>query len=179
MNNMNYINNNPNWKPDYRQACGIITTYRGEKPMILVVRRSALEDTCQGLWEVAGGKVDEGETIYWTARTELLEETGLDRSPNYMATDYDCKKKKAYHLFVDAHAIEPEVTLSFEHDAYKWISLGELRQWVQDDPETISHHLAHWVEHCIATDTLHENITYTTMVDGVPFRTWSPASLFF
>lgn len=176
MNNMDDVNNNPAWKPEYREACGIVTTYRGEKPMILVVRRSALEDTCQGLWEVAGGKVDEGETIYWTARTELLEETGLDRSPTYMTTHYDHTKAKAYHLFVDAHVTKPEVTLSFEHDEYKWISLGELRAWVNDSPDTISHHLAHWVNDCIDSNTLHGHFTYTTIAEGVPFSTWSTAS---
>tara|TARA_R110001592_G_scaffold70015_5_gene214764 strand:+ start:25619 stop:26098 length:480 start_codon:yes stop_codon:yes gene_type:complete len=151
---MHDMNNNPTWKPEYRDACGIVTILHGEKPMVLIVRRSALEDSKQGLWEVAGGKVDEGDTIQRTASVELSEETGIsNRSPTYMTTHYDHNKAKAYHLFVDAHVTKPKVTLSFEHDDYKWISLNELRVWLRDEPDTISHHLAHWVNDCIARNT--------------------------
>ena len=45
------------------------------------------EDSHGGLWELAGGSVDEGETLTHAVRREVKEETGLTIIPHYLYSE--------------------------------------------------------------------------------------------
>lgn len=133
--------------PEYRECVGVLVCH-GPKH-ILLLRRSAQEDSMVGLWELAGGKVEEGETLLEAALLELREETGLvpqeGESLHYYGTDHDHDKKKRYHLFLyevnsqERDIDEVKVTCSFEHDAFQWLTPPEVRRLNRE--QMVSHHL--------------------------------------
>ena len=84
-------------------------------------------DSTNGWWELPGGRMEFGETAEQTLTREVKEETGLNVEPvklldtwnavfnNYQITGiiYLCNIKSG------------KVTLSPEHDKYKWITVDE------------------------------------------------------
>jgi len=138
-------------RTDYRECVGVMVHY-GRKH-ILVLRRSAQEDSMVGLWEMPGGKVEEGETLLEAALLELREETGIvppeGKSLHYMGTDHDHDKKKRYHLFfyeveTVGNIDEVDVVCSFEHDDFNWLTHTEVRQL--NRVEMVSHHLMRFMD---------------------------------
>ncbi len=87
-------------------------------------------------WEFPGGKIEPGETPEAAVVREIQEELGtkvaVDR---FLATvEYDYPE---FHLSMDCffcHIEEGELTL-LEHEAAKWLPLGNLRQvnWLPAD----------------------------------------------
>ena len=57
---------------NYRQAAGAII--RDSEGRVLLMRRSPLETSMHGMYELPGGKLEEGETPEDAARIEALEE---------------------------------------------------------------------------------------------------------
>lgn len=64
--------------PDgYREAAGCIVM-RPSDEAILLLRRSGHETSWHGMFELLGGKLEDGETPEDTARIETKEEAGID-----------------------------------------------------------------------------------------------------
>ena len=120
----------------------IITNTKGE---VLLVKRKAEEDFMPNAWEIAGGGVDDGESIGQALLREVLEETGLVvEDYKFVNTcTYPCTVQYNYHTpITDA---DPAIALT-EHSEYAWVSyddfgtylppgdmiLGVLEDWVQD-----------------------------------------------
>ena len=130
--------------------------------MWLVVRRSTNETSHHGLWELPGGKVEDGKTILQTAFDELHEETGINphdiecdecnlyitngnHTSVYVAdeiTTHETEDKR-YHVvkMLFDSAPRPAVILSDEHDEYGWFSVAELLRMPK-----LSHHLRYILE---------------------------------
>jgi len=127
--------------------------------MLLVVRRSTNETSHHGLWELPGGKVEDGKTILQTAFDELHEETGINphdiecdecnlyitngnHASVYVADEIFTHETedKRYHVvkMLFDSAPRPAVILSDEHDEYGWFSVAEL---LRMNPDKLSHHL--------------------------------------
>jgi 8-oxo-dGTP pyrophosphatase MutT (NUDIX family) len=126
---------------NYRQAAGCILLHIDGKdnPRILLLRRSIEETSMHGLWELPGGKMEGKETPTECALQELLEETGLepDRVIRTMPPHIDDNMEKIYHgIMGRIRGKEPTVTLSNEHDKYKWITAQD----ALDMDEPLSHH---------------------------------------
>lgn len=101
---------------------------------ILIVQRASTDSHNPGIWEVPGGKLDEGQDITHSQEREVLEETSCFVS----VTDRDCfiesfvcgSGKYIGIPYVAIYSITKliggDVTLSDEHDNYVWVTYGEM-----------------------------------------------------
>jgi 8-oxo-dGTP diphosphatase len=99
---------------------------RGET--VLVLRRSTVDRFLPGAYDLPGGGLEPGEPPEEAIIREVLEETGLDASivrklgtRNYILSDSGEKDKTmvVYLLKVRGNL---DITLSNEHDEYRWVS---------------------------------------------------------
>ncbi len=87
-----------------------------------------------GRWGVPGGKLEKGETPEQAAVRELSEETGISvESPSqvrYVGALYIRKPgvDYIYHLLRVQVEQMPDISLSNEHENYKWASLKDLEE---------------------------------------------------
>ena len=138
-------------KDGVRHAAGA-AVFKGDK--VLIVQRSPEEDTMIGMWEFAGGKVEELDEFKAdgtpdaekVCMIEAGEELGLKKKPSSklgVHFDSNMKPPKKYHCFrVDVEE-EWNPTLSFEHSDYKWITIDELKDYPDNK---LSHHVAYLID---------------------------------
>ena len=139
---------------NYRQAAGAII--RDSEGRVLLMRRSPLETSMHGMYELPGGKLEEGETPEDAARIEALEESGLP-IVNLQALNphVDHGMEKIYHGFtadIDPQH-EGDVVRSDEHDNHMWIHPQEALN-MQGHPDGmdvpfLSHHAANLFEQMV------------------------------
>tara|TARA_R110001592_G_scaffold224032_2_gene479603 strand:+ start:41833 stop:44025 length:2193 start_codon:yes stop_codon:yes gene_type:complete len=132
-------------KDGVRHAAGA-AVFKGDK--ILIVERSPEEDSMIGMWEFAGGKIEEVDEFNTdgtpnaekVCMIEVGEELGLKKKPTSLLGvhfDKNMNPPKKYHCFRIDVEDEWNPTLSFEHSDFKWISVEELK----DMPDNkLSHH---------------------------------------
>ncbi|MBN2131658.1 MAG: NUDIX domain-containing protein [Sedimentisphaerales bacterium] len=100
---------------------------RNPDGLYLFLRRSQASRHFAGKWEMPGGKTDPGETVEDCLVREAREETGLDiRLARVMgAAEGGTETYRLAYLFIEGIPKESDVTLSGEHDAYRWVSVAE------------------------------------------------------
>lgn len=76
------------------------------------------------LWELPGGRMEFGETAEETLKREIMEETGLIVNPIKLLDTWNLIKvnHQITGIIYLCSIEEGELTLSDEHDAYKWIN---------------------------------------------------------
>ncbi len=91
--------------------------------------------------DLPGGLVDAGETEKDAAIREVLEETGIAITPGdttlaYTETKFYPAESKSVPklLYVSFLKTTPAVTLSWEHSAYEWTPLDQLKQGIELRP---------------------------------------------
>lgn len=98
---------------------------------ILVIRRSNTDNRRPGQWDIPGGTVEENETLEMAAIRECKEEVGINLKEldlKLFFTDRDIfNQEDGQSLMVNwlvyyCPIIEQQVSLSFEHDQYRWVS---------------------------------------------------------
>lgn len=93
-----------------------------EAGALLVLKRKA-DDSFPGMYEIPGGGVDEGETLYEAVCRETWEETGLivkDLLGFCGTFDYNEKGRTRQFSFLVEVQSTGNIQLS-EHDEYRWI----------------------------------------------------------
>lgn len=123
-----------------RKAAGCVV--RDAEGRILLLRRSPMETSCIGLYELAGGKLEEGETPMECAIIELGEETGLTASMPAKELGFHIDSGKQYYFFEFVGLDVSRVVLSEEHDDMIWICPTE----IEDSGLWVSHHLLFAIE---------------------------------
>lgn len=137
-------------KDGVRHAAGA-AVFKGDK--VLIVERSPEEDTMIGMWEFAGGKVEQPDEFNAdgtpdaekVCMIEAGEELGLKKKPSSklgVHFDRNMKPPKKYHCFRIDVDDDWNPTLSFEHSDYKWITIDELKEYPDDK---LSHHVAYLI----------------------------------
>jgi 8-oxo-dGTP diphosphatase len=98
---------------------------------MLSMRRAATQQAGPGLWEGVSGRVRVGEDPIAAARREIVEETGLRvRVLPQPITAYAALRRGEPMTVIVFSAIREsgEVTLSDEHDDYRWCDIDELTE---------------------------------------------------
>ena len=101
---------------------------------MLVCKRSINKDQA-GLWEVPGGKVEEGESHQEALERELQEELQISVVvQNHIATSFVQNIPKSLDITMHVyacHIIEPQKTndfISTDHDEIRWIGIQDILQ---------------------------------------------------
>lgn len=97
--------------------------------LILALRRSKTDRIRPLEWDLPGGGVDYGEDPTDAVVREAEEEAGLTiKSPRVFITKTSSNKKYVVRLLYYAHIDTESITLSLEHDEYKWVTKEEFDQ---------------------------------------------------
>ncbi len=94
---------------------------------ILLCRRSLDDDFLPGYWELPGGRVDPGESLWDGMHRELKEETGLAIDVIFEelpAMDYHNKNNESVRQCTFLVSCAGELVLSNEHVDFRWIRDG-------------------------------------------------------
>lgn len=97
---------------------------------ILLMKRSAGSAWQAGKWDLPGGKIDPGEGFAEALLREAIEETGLSITLERVAgaAEWEMPTRKVAYIIMEASIASGEVTLSEEHDEYRWATPDELPQ---------------------------------------------------
>ena len=97
---------------------------------ILLMRRAPTKSTNPGKWESVAGKVEFNEHPNDALRREIKEESGLnvviDERPVAVCQTMRGTEPMILVYYVCDH-VSGDVTLSKEHDAYRWSDLQEFK----------------------------------------------------
>lgn len=103
------------------------------RPLFLVLRRTPEKN---GVWQPVTGNVDSGEELQKCACRELEEETGITDVSNCVPVGEFTFEKKGVTfnetVFL-ARTRQTEVTLSWEHDSFRWAPYEEARKLIDFD----------------------------------------------
>jgi len=155
----------------YRRAAGCIVQRATDKK-VLLLRRSPMETSMHGMYELPGGKLEEGETPKQAAKVETKEEAGIDvkivKELTPVHVDHDMKK--CYHCFLARPKKGAKVVLSEEHDHFMWVTPEQALTM----KEPLSHHAEHFfrVMTGVKVNPHHEDEdedAYRDMFDDTPW----------
>ncbi|MGA2440674.1 MAG: NUDIX domain-containing protein [Tepidisphaeraceae bacterium] len=109
----------------FKLACYALV--RNDKGEILLLQRPTDKRHFPNKWEFPGGKLDPGETIEQAVCREAREEAGLTITPQSLAgaVDFLVGEYRVIMLILNATSQSDQVTISNEHQAYRWIRLEE------------------------------------------------------
>ncbi len=105
------------------------------KGRFLILKRNSKEEFFPNKWELPSGKVEFGEEPDKALVREVLEETGLQtihfvpfKCTHYIIEKPEKKRHTVQILYLATVAQPSKITLSEEHDDYKWITSEELKK---------------------------------------------------
>lgn len=116
---------------------------------ILVLRRSDGHPTLALHPDLPGGVVDPGENMVEAAIRELQEETGLILKQHEITQhqSLDVAEGATWGIFFGRiDAIAPQISISWEHDKYSWMSVSDfLNMQCPTDPD----YMFNWTRECL------------------------------
>lgn len=123
-----------------RIACKAVIVNDGN---VLVLREASTYDegTNGGKYQVPGGRVEPGEAFLDGLKREVMEETGLVITvdePFFVGEWFPTIKgvpNQIVAIFFRCESSSRNVTLSSEHDEYKWVTLNESESLTMASPE--------------------------------------------
>jgi 8-oxo-dGTP diphosphatase len=107
------------------------------KDKVLIIKRSRHDVVGAGTWECPGGKIEFGEDLEDALRREVLEEVGINITVSkllYASTLITSQKRQVVFITYLCKCKDHKVTLSGEHEDYKWCSWEQLHRFF---PSTI------------------------------------------
>ncbi|MEJ2195674.1 MAG: NUDIX pyrophosphatase [Ignavibacteriaceae bacterium] len=102
-----------------------------KKGIEFLLLKRAEDQSYPGIWQMVSGKIRENERAYESAVRELNEETGLTPGKVWSVPTvnsfYSSKLDTINLIPVFAIKVEEQsnVTISYEHNEFKWVSLEE------------------------------------------------------
>lgn len=108
---------------------GVKILLRNGEGKFLVLRRSKIKYAEVGTeWDIAGGRIEAGDTLLDNLKREVKEETGLEikYEPRLVTAQDIFKKDKHVVRLTYVGMADGDVVLSEEHTEHKWLSLEEI-----------------------------------------------------
>ncbi len=96
---------------------------------ILIVKRHPKSKTDPEMWELPGGKVEDGEYFTKALVREIKEEVNLNCEVGDLceAVQNDYSNKRTVQLYMYLNNVKGEVKISEEHTEFKWVQLSTLK----------------------------------------------------
>lgn len=113
-----------------------------DQDRVLILRKSLEERLRKGThgWDFPGGGVEPEEPLLDSLAREVFEETGLQVKVIAPAYVYDEIQEEKHLILIKFACDQPEgkVTLSPEHEEFRWIPIDQLDQseipdWMKDE----------------------------------------------
>lgn len=100
------------------------------KGCYLLIQRSQKSNHFADCWETPGGKMEYGEPFDLALMREVKEETGLTISLDGVAgvSEFELPHIRVVMLYMKAHVVEGEISLSEEHKDYLWLPLKKFQE---------------------------------------------------
>jgi ADP-ribose pyrophosphatase YjhB (NUDIX family) len=96
---------------------------------ILTIRRSKTDPRKPLTWDLPGGFLNPGEDPTVAAIRETKEEVGIEiRDPRVFHVESFNDTKYGIRLFYYANVSNVSITLSYEHDEFKWVTKEEFAE---------------------------------------------------
>ncbi|HEX3568441.1 MAG TPA: NUDIX hydrolase [Candidatus Saccharimonadales bacterium] len=93
--------------------------------------------------DLPGGTLEEGEQPLIAMTREVYEETGIEIGGHALQKIYEgagySKHKTYYSLYVARLEARPNITLSWEHSAHKWLDRAEFLEEAKNANDTYMH----------------------------------------
>lgn len=93
--------------------------------------------------DLPGGTLEEGELVHETMIREVHEEIGLSIANGVAKEIYSgsnfSKHGTYYSLFITELSERPEITMSWEHSAYEWLSHEDFLEKARGANDTFMH----------------------------------------
>lgn len=109
---------------------GVKILVRNKKGQYLVLARSENKyPGAGGQWDIPGGRINPGASLFENLKREVLEETGLalKGEPRLLAAQDILKEDHhTVRLTYVGQAEEGEIRLSEEHTDYRWLSVPQI-----------------------------------------------------
>ena len=96
----------------------------------LVLRRNYTHPNFPHHYDFPGGEVEENENSIQAAQREIAEETGIEISLDsiYLGTEKKIDEHLIHVVYVGKlNESKPNVSLSWEHGSYEWLSADQLK----------------------------------------------------
>lgn len=115
----------------FEKSCGAIVFRKNSQIKYLLLYRKG-DKNFKELWDFPRGNVEQGESEEETAIREIKEETGITDLKFYNFKTFfqffykfqgELVKKKVIYLLAETQ--QQKVTLSSEHQGYKWVTFEE------------------------------------------------------
>ena len=96
---------------------------------ILIVKRHPKSKTDPEMWELPGGKVEDGEYFTKALVREIKEEVNLDCEVGDLceAVQNDYSNKRTVQLYMHLDNVNGDVKISEEHTEFMWASIDMLK----------------------------------------------------
>lgn len=96
---------------------------------ILIVKRHPKSKTDPEMWELPGGKVEDGEYFTKALVHEIKEEVNLDCEVGDLceAVQNDYSNKRTVQLYMHLDNVNGDVKISEEHTEFMWASIDMLK----------------------------------------------------
>lgn len=96
---------------------------------VLVLKRSSLCKTNASKWELPGGKIEAGESFDNALEREISEETGFTVAIHTAAGTamQETEENRIVHLVMIGTILSGGLSISKEHDEYKWANIMEIQ----------------------------------------------------
>ena len=161
---------------DRRVASGCLVFHEGN---CLLLRRSALEDTMQGLWEMPAGKIESNldGSPRENAIRETFEEAGITLGDVSPLGEHLTEDKRFYGFLgvSDTDVVE----LSFEHDAYEWIPTPDILDMVGSGKLLVGHHTVYFLQNLLddAENLIYESESFSSDDIRINYNSNCPACI--
>ena len=101
---------------------------KNKEEKYLTLRRSNTDPIRPLTWDMPGGGLKEGEDLVKSIERETLEEAGIQvQNITLIGAVAETNKNGDYEVQLGyiGEVDMPEITLSYEHDQYQWVTIDE------------------------------------------------------